>query len=339
MAFDISHLVELTPDPTTRIPPKPGVRLPELIEQARAAEDAGLDVFAFDQHRSELANSAPAVVLAAMADNTRNIKLSSAVTVPSSDHLARDFQRFATLDLVSTGRTEIIARPAPYTDSFPLFGYGLDDPVTWPGSVRPELRDAAVTPQPERGLPVWVAAGGAPASVVGAARLGLPLSLDIICGSYRQVAPDVMLYRQAAKEAGHDPAQLKVSISSPGFIASTHGRAVRISRPYFHASWTAHHPGRGQGVRMPRRVYEALVSPSNLFFFGSPQEVIDKVMEQYALFRHDRMMIQTGFGGVAHKETMKSIELFGSEVAPVVRREIASLQASIGRTSRLAEAA
>ncbi|GAA2251873.1 LLM class flavin-dependent oxidoreductase [Streptomyces amakusaensis] len=350
MAFELGiyHFGELTPDPTTGITPAPGPRLRELVEQARAADEAGLDVFAVgEHHRTDFAVSSPAVLLAAMAENTRRIKLSSAVTVLSSDDPVRVFQQFATVDLLSGGRAEIIAGRGSYIESFPVFGHDLDDyaqlfaekldlllrlraenPITWQGSLRPSLNDADITPRPDRELPVWVAVGGTPASVVRAGRLGLPLSLAIIGGGYRQFAPFVDLYRQAGAEAGHDPSALKVSINSPGFVAATHEEAIEVSHPYFQAGWMANHHQRGKGVPMPRRAYEAQATPGGAFFLGSAQEVIDKILAQYRLFRHDRMMIQLGFGTLPQKEALKAIELLGSEVAPVVRKEIAALSAS-----------
>ncbi|GGZ30165.1 luciferase [Streptomyces inusitatus] len=350
MAFELGiyHFGELTPDPTTGITPAPGPRLRELVEQARAADEAGLDVFAVgEHHRTDFAVSSPAVVLAAMAENTRRIKLSSAVTVLGSDDPVRVFQQFATVDLLSGGRAEIIAGRGSYIESFPVFGHDLDDyaqlfaekldlllrlreqnPITWQGSLRPSLHDADITPRPERELPVWVAVGGTPASVVRAGRLGLPLSLAIIGGGYRQFAPFVDLYRQAGAEAGHDPAALKVSINSPGFVAAGHQEAIEVSHPYFQAGWMANHHQRGKGVPMPRRAYEAQATPGGAFFLGSAQEVIDKILAQYRLFRHDRMMIQLGFGTLPQKEALKAIELLGSEVAPVVRKEIAALSTS-----------
>jgi probable LLM family oxidoreductase len=350
MAFElgIMHFGELAPDPATGVPPTPGRRLRELIEQATAADDAGLDVFAVgEHHRTDFAVSSPAVVLSAMAENTKKIKLSSSVTVLSSDDPVRVFQQFATLDLISEGRAEIIAGRGSYIESFPLFGYDLnnyselfadkldlllqlrrENPVSWRGSTRPELQNADVTPQPDRELPVWVAVGGTAASVVRAAKLNLPLALAIIGGSYRQFAPFVELYRKAAKEFGHDPAKLKVSINSPGFVAATHREAIDTSHPYFQAGWMANHHQRGQGVPMPRAAYEAQATPAGAFFLGSPQEVIDKIMAQYELFHHDRMLIQLGFGDAPQKEALKSIELLGGEVAPVVRKEIASLRQS-----------
>jgi probable LLM family oxidoreductase len=356
MPFELGiyHFGELTPDPATGIAPTPGRRLRELIEQATVADEVGLDVFALgEHHRTDFAVSSPAVVLTAMAERTRNIKLSSAVSVISSDDPVRVFQQFATLDLISGGRAEIIAGRGSYIESFPLFGYDLraydelfadkldlllalrkSNPVTWQGTTRPALHNADITPQPERELPVWVGVGGTPASVVRAAKLGLPLSLAIIGGSYRPFAQFVDLYRRAADEFGSDLAAMKVSINSPGFVAATEREAIDISHPYFQAGWIANHHQRGQGVPMPRRAYEAQATPFGAFFLGSPQQVIDKILTQHSLFSHDRMMIQLGFGNLPQKQMLQSIELLGTEVAPVVRKEIAARQQPIPAAQR-----
>ncbi len=352
MAFELGiyHFGELAPDPVTGRPPAPGTRIRELIEQAKIADQAGLDVFAVgEHHRGDFAVSAPAVVLAAMAENTRDIKLSSAVTVLSSDDPVRVFQQFATLDLISGGRAEIIAGRGSYIESFPLFGYDLNDyselfadkldlllklraenPVTWQGTTRPALHEADVSPQPGREIPLWVAVGGTPASVVRAAHLGLPMALAIIGGSYRQFAPFADLYRKAATQFGHDAGTLKLSINSPGFLAATHREAIEVSHPYFESGWMANHHQRGQGVPMPLAAYEAQSTRAGAFFLGSPQEVTDKILDQWELFHHDRVTIQMGFGNVPQREMLKSIELLGTEVAPVVRKEIASRQEPAG---------
>ncbi|HEY1700214.1 MAG TPA: LLM class flavin-dependent oxidoreductase [Trebonia sp.] len=348
MAFELGiyHFGELSPNPFTGKTTTPGTRLRELIEQAKVTDEAGLDVFSVgEHHRRDFTVSSPAIVLTAMAENTKHIKLSSAVTVLSSDDPVRVFQQFSTLDLISGGRAEIIAGRGSYTESFPLFGYDLNDynelfadkldlllalrngsPVTWQGTTRPPLSEADVSPQPEREIPLWVAVGGTPASVVRAAQLNLPLALAIIGGSYRQFAPFVDLYRQAAAQFGHDADALRVSINSPGFLAPTHQEAIDISHPYFESGWMANHHQRGRGVPMPRAAYEAQSTRAGAFFLGSPQEVIDKILGQWELFHHDRMTIQMGFGNVPQKEQLASIELLGTEVAPVVRKEIASRQ-------------
>ena len=263
MAFELGvyHFGELTPDPTTGAMMNPGVHLRHLVEQATVADQVGLDVFGVgEHHRTDFAVSAPAVVLAAMAQATDNIKLSSAVTVLSSDDPVRVFQQFATVDLLSEGRAEIIAGRGSYTESFPLFGYDLsqynelfaekldlllklrdENPINWEGQLRPPLIDGDVTPRPDRQIPVWIAVGGTPASVVRAAKLGLPLSLAIIGGSYQQFEPFVDLYRRAAAEFGHDPKKLAVSIASPGFVDTSKQTALDTSYPYFQAGWMQNH--------------------------------------------------------------------------------------------------
>ncbi|MFD9665064.1 LLM class flavin-dependent oxidoreductase [Rhodococcus sp. NPDC059968] len=348
MSFELGiyHFGELTPNPETGITMNPGQHLRDLIEQATISDEVGLDVFAVgEHHRTDFAASAPAVVLAAMAQATRSIKLSSAVTILSSDDPVRVFQQFATLDLISEGRAEIIAGRGSYTESFPLFGHDLADytelftekldlllrlrdtnPVNWKGNHRAPLIDADITPRPDRELPIWVAIGGTPASVVRAAKLNLPLSLAIIGGSYRYFAPYVELYRDTVANLGHDPTGLKISVSSPGFIADTSKRALDLSYPYFQAGWMQNHHQRGNGVPMPRKAYEAQASAGGAFFLGGPQEIIDKVMSQYELFKHDRLMIQMGFGNVPQKDMLRAIEILGTEVAPVIRKEIAKLK-------------
>jgi probable LLM family oxidoreductase len=350
MAFEIGifHFGELSPDPKTRVVTKPGPRLRELIEQAKVADEVGLDVFAVgEHHRTDFAVSSPAVVLSAMAEHTSHLKLSSAVSVLSSDDPVRVFQQFATLDLISGGRAEIIAGRGSYIESFPLFGYDLDDyselfaekielllklraenPVTWRGKTRPPLVDADVTPQPDRELPVWIAMGGTPASAVRAAKLGLPLALAIIGGSYRQFAPVVDLYRNAAAQFEVEPSKLRISINSPGFIAPTHREAIEISHPYFESGWMANHHQRGRGVPMPRSAYEAQSTAAGAYFLGSPGEVTEKILAQHDLFGHDRMLVQMGFGNVPQREMLRSIELLGTEIAPVVRKEIESRTSS-----------
>lgn len=350
MAFELGvyHFGELTPDPTTGAMMNPGVHLRHLVEQATVADQVGLDVFGVgEHHRTDFAVSAPAVVLAAMAQATDNIKLSSAVTVLSSDDPVRVFQQFATVDLLSEGRAEIIAGRGSYTESFPLFGYDLsqynelfaekldlllklrdENPISWEGQLRAPLIDGDVTPRPDRQIPVWIAVGGTPASVVRAAKLGLPLSLAIIGGSYQQFEPFVDLYRRAAAEFGHDPKKLAVSIASPGFVDTSKQTALDTSYPYFQAGWMQNHHQRGNGVPMPRRAYEAQATTAGAFFLGGPQEIIDKTMAQYELFHHDRIMIQMGFGNVPQKDMLRAIEILGTEVAPVVRKEIESLKSS-----------
>src|SRR5438477_2136406 len=217
----------------------PAQRLRNLMEEVELADQVGLDVFGVgEHHRPEFAVSAPAIVLAAAAERTKQIRLTSAVTVLSSDDPVRVFQDFSTLDLISNGRAEIMAGRGSFIESFPLFGYDLDDydelfveklelllrirqgeRVTWKGTHRPPIEDLPVFPRPVQDpLPVWIAIGGHPESVVRAGRLGLPLALAIIGGEPRRFVPLIDLYRQAGRRAGHDPAKLRVSINSHGLI-------------------------------------------------------------------------------------------------------------------------
>jgi alkanesulfonate monooxygenase SsuD/methylene tetrahydromethanopterin reductase-like flavin-dependent oxidoreductase (luciferase family) len=279
-----------------------------------------------------------------MAERTSDIRLSSAVTVLSSEDPVRVFQQYATLDLISKGRAEIIAGRGSYTESFPLFGYDLEqyselfaeklelllairdrNPITWSGRHRPALDAADIAPRPlQEKLPIWVAVGGTPASVVRAAALGLPMALALIGGSLSRFAPFAQLYREVATQAGLGDADLPLSINSPGFVAPTSQAARELSYPYFDRGMLENFHQRGRGFHTPRDAYDAQTSRDGALVVGSPQEIVEKILYQHELFDHQRLLIQLGFGGVPQKETLKAIELLGTEVAPVVRKEIAA---------------
>ncbi|PRX48421.1 putative LLM family oxidoreductase [Prauserella shujinwangii] len=354
MAFELGiySFGEITTDPRTGTVPTARQRLRDYQEQAALADEVGLDVFALgEHHRSDFAVSATSVVLSAIAARTQDIRLSSAVTVLSSEDPVRVFQQYATLDLISNGRAEIITGRGSYTESFPLFGYDLAqyselfaeklelllairdrNPVTWSGRFRPALREADIAPRPVQDpLPVWVAVGGTPESVVRAGRLGLPLALAIIGGALSRFTPFAQLYREAAAEAGHDPAALPLSINSPGFVAPTSQAARDLSYPHFDRGMLENFHQRGRGFHTPRDAYDAQSSRPGALVVGSPQEIVDKILYQHELFGHQRLLIQLGFGGVPQKETLRAIELLGTEVAPVVRREIAARERSGGQ--------
>jgi probable LLM family oxidoreductase len=313
------------------------------MEEAELAEQLGLDVFAVgEHHRPDYAVSAPAVVLAAVAARTERIRLSSAVTVLSSDDPVRVFQDFATLDLLSGGRAEIMAGRGSFIESFPLFGLDLDDydelyaekldlllklredaHVTWSGRHRPALQDAGVYPRPVQDpLPVWVAVGGSPQSVIRAGVLGLPLTVAIIGGEPERFVPLVELYREAAREAGHDPAQLPVAINTHAFVGDDES-AFRA--PYL-ASMNRIGRERGWPPSGPRE-YAALKSPRGALAVGAPGEVAEKILFEHELFGHQRYLGQMSVGAVGHADVLRSIELFGTEVAPVVRAEVARREA------------
>src|SRR3712207_1299885 len=290
----------------------PEQRMRNLLEEVELADQLGLDVFGIgEHHRPDFAVSAPAVALAAAAARTDRIRLSSAVTVLSSDDPARVFQDFATLDLISGGRAEIMAGRGSFIESFPLFGYDLDDydelfaekldlllelrdnvRVTWSGTHRAPLRDLAVYPRPlQEPLPVWIAVGGTPQSVMRAGTLGLPLALAIIGGPPARFRPMVELYRESARRAGHDPATLRVSINSHGFVAQTSEEAVDVAfPPYVDVMGRI---GRERGWAPPtRRQFDAERSPHGALLVGNPQEVIDKILYEHELFANDRFLIQ-----------------------------------------------
>jgi probable LLM family oxidoreductase len=321
----------------------PDQRMRDLLEEAELADQLGLDVFAIgEHHRPDFLVSAPVVPLAGIAVKTERIRLSSAVTVLSSDDPVRVFQQFAELDLLSGGRAEIMAGRGSFTESFPLFGYDLDDydelfaeklelllairdssRVTWSGRTRAPLTDAVVWPRPlQDPLPIWVAVGGTPQSVVRAGTLGLPLTLAIIGGQPERFAPLVELYRRAGSEAGHDPGTLRVAINTHAFV----GESAQQANSAFASSYLAmmNRIGRERGwPPAGRPEYDALRSPRGALAVGSPEEVAEKILFEHELFGNDRYIGQMSVGAVAHQDVMRSIELFGTRVAPVVREEVA----------------
>jgi probable LLM family oxidoreductase len=325
----------------------PAQRLRDLIEEIELADQVGLDVFGVgEHHRPDFAVSSPAVVLAAAAERTTRIRLTSAVNVISSDDPVRVFQDFATLDLLSGGRAEIMAGRGSFIESFPLFGYDLRDydelfaeklelllalrhteRITWSGRYRSPLGGVGVYPRPlQEELPVWVAVGGNPASAVRAGMLGLPMALAIIGGLPERFTPFAELHREAARRAGHDPLPA-LSINAHGYIADTAQQARDESFPF--ASEMMNRIGRERGWQpMTRADYDASSALRGAYFVGSPQDVVEKILFQHDLFRHDRFLVQFSVGTMPHDRIMRSIELFGTEVAPAVREEVARRTAS-----------
>ncbi|HEY2161508.1 MAG TPA: LLM class flavin-dependent oxidoreductase [Solirubrobacteraceae bacterium] len=326
----------------------PQQRMRDLLEEGELADQLGLDVFAIgEHHRPDFLVSAPAVVLGALAVRTEKIRLASAVTVLSSDDPVRVFQQFAEVDLLSGGRAEIMAGRGSFTESFPLFGYDLDDydelyaeklelllkireaeRVTWSGRLRAPLEDAGVWPRPvQNPLPVWVAVGGTPESVLRAGTLGLPMTLAIIGGQPERFAPLVELYREALVGAGHDPSAGKLAINTHAFVGATEAEANSA----FAASYLAmmNRIGRERGwPPAGRDQYDALRSPRGALAVGTPEQVAEKILFEHELFGNDRYVGQMSVGAVAHRDVMRSIELFGTEVAPIVRAEVARRTAS-----------
>jgi probable LLM family oxidoreductase len=326
----------------TATPEGAGERLRQLIAEAELADQLGLDVFGVgEHHRPEYAASAPAVVLAAIAARTERIRLTSAVTVLSSDDPVRVFQAFATVDGISGGRAEIMAGRGSFIESFPLFGYDLEDydelfstrlalllelvrggeRVSWPGARhRPGFTDLGIYPRPvQNPLPVWLAVGGNPESVVRAASLELPLALAIIGGQPASFAPLIDLYRRAGGT--------QVGINSHTYVAETSQQAAKEFFPSYRETMTRIGRERGWPPLTPDQ-FEAGRSPGGHLLVGSPDEVADKIVYQHGLFGHDRFLAQMTVGPMPHEQTLRSIELFATEVVPRVRQKLASAVAS-----------
>ena len=342
MEIGLYTFADVARHPHSGVMISPEQRLRDLMEEIELADQVGLEVFGVgEHHRPDYAVSSPAVVLAAAAVRTKNIRLTSAVTVLSSDDPVRVFQDFATLDLLSSGRAEIMAGRGSFIESFPLFGYDLDDyddlfsekldlllklrdgeRVTWAGEHRAPINDLGVYPRPaQERLPVWIAVGGTPQSVARAGMLGLPLALAIIGGTPERFVPLIDLYRESARRAGHDPATLPVSINSHAYVADTSERAADEFFPPYAEVMTR--VGRERGWPPTTRTqFDAMRSSRGALAIGSPQEVIDKILHQYELFHHDRFLAQMALGAMPHDRIMHAIELMGTVVAPAVRKAV-----------------
>ena len=317
-------------------------RLKDLMEEIKLADQLGLDVFGIgEHHRPDYAVSSPAIILAAAAMITKNIKLTSAVTVLSSDDPVRVFQNFSEVDLLSGGRAEIMAGRGSFIESFPLFGFDLDDydelfteklelllkvnkatKISWKGKHRPSFENLGVYPRPyQSAIPVWIAAGGTPASAVRAATLGLPLTLAIIGGRPEQFVPFINLYKETWKKAGHDASQLQFGVNNHVFIGENSKKISDEFYPYY--AVMIDRVGRDRGwPPHTRQQFEYSRSPNGALMVGSVQEVIDKILYEHELFGNTRFLAQASIGNVPHNLVMKSIELFGDKVAPVIRKEV-----------------
>ena len=325
---------------------KPGVnahlRVQELLEEIRLADELGLDVFGLgEHHRPDYAASAPAVILGAAAAITRNIRLSSAVTVLSSDDPVRVYQNFSTIDLLSGGRAEVMAGRGSFIESFPLFGYDLKDydslfseklelllainnseTIKWSGQHRAAIDGLGVYPRAlQQKLPVWLAAGGTPASAVRAGKLGLPLILAIIGGQPSHFVPFINLYKETWKKAGHDMGAIRFAINNHVFVGEDSRRAADEFYPHYAVMMNRVGKDRGWPP-LSREHFELSRSPQGALMVGSVQEVVEKMLYEHELFGFTRFLAQASVGTVPHKLTMKSIELFGSKVVPEVKKHL-----------------
>lgn len=334
---------ERTVDPVSGALPSPSVRLSETLQQAVLADEVGLDLFAVgEHHRTDFISSAPHMILAAAAAKTRGIHLSSGVTVLGSEDPVRVFQNFATLDLISGGRAEIIVGRGSYVESFPLFGYDLEDyaelfrekldallavradnPPRWSGGrFTADLTGLDIAPRPVGELPIWVGVGGTPASAVRTGMLGLPVALALLLGPIDQFVRAISMYRHAAAESGHAPEDLPVSINAHGFVGATSQSARDTMFPYFQAGMMENNHQRGVGFNLPRAAFDAQATARGALLVGSAAEIVEKLMTYHELYGINRAVFQMGFGGVPQREHLAAIERLGTEVAPVIRREI-----------------
>jgi probable LLM family oxidoreductase len=348
MELGIYTFAEATPDPKSGRTISPEQRLANLMEEVALADEVGLDVFGIgEHHRPDYVVSTPAVVLAAAAMRTKRIRLTSTVTALSSDDPVRVFQEYSTVDLLSHGRAEIMAGRGSFIESFPLFGHDLHDydtlfseklelllqlrdheRVSWQGKHRAALKDQPVYPRPAQSpIPVWVAVGGTPQSVVRAATLGLPMALAIIGGGPERFVPFVELYREAWGKAGHDLTRLQVSINSHGFLADINEAAAEAAFPPYMTQMGK--IGRERGWPPPtRRQFDAEISKQGALLVGDADRVTDKILWEHELFGHTRFLIQFSVGTMPHDQMLRAIELYGTKVAPAVRKALGTKDAA-----------
>lgn len=344
----ISTFLEARPDESGNRTVSHDERIRQAIEEIVVAEQAGLDVYAIgEHHRPDFASSAPAVILAAGAARTKRIRLSSAVTVLSSDDPVRVYQQFATVDAISNGRAEIMAGRGSFIESFPLFGYDLNDynelfeeklelllqithleKVSWQGRHRPSIQNLGVYPRAvQQPLPVWIASGGTPESVVRAGVLGLPLALAIIGGYPEQFAPLAKLYREAASRAGRDVSKLRIATHSHGFVADDGNHARDTFFPPQQRMMNTIGRERGWG-NYTRAAFDAACSPRGALYVGDPEYVAEKIVLLRRNLGVDRFLLHVDVSGIPHNEILRSIELLGTKVAPLVRERIANMESA-----------
>ncbi len=343
MQIGIDSFIATLADPVTGALMDPVERLGNLLEEVERADQVGLDVFAIgEHHREEFLDSAPVVILAAAAARTKRIRLTSAVTVLSAADPVRVFQEFATLDLISQGRAEIVAGRGSFVEAYPLFGLELSDydslfsekldlllriredlHVHWSGKHRPALTGQAVYPRPmQNPLPVWIGVGGTPQSFARAGALGLPLMVAIIGGEPHRFRPLIDLYRETGRRAGHPPESLKVGVHALGYVAETNAQAADDYFPGYARMFTQ--IGKERGWPPVRRThYEALLGPKGALVIGDAKTVAEKILHfNEVLGGISRFSMQMSPGTLPHAKALHGIELLGKEVAPLVRKQL-----------------
>lgn len=343
MEIGIDSFAATIPDPTTGKMMSPADRIEKLLAEVETADRVGLDIFGIgEHHRREFLDSAPTILLAAAAARTKNIRLASAVTVLSAADPVRIFQEFATLDLISKGRAEIVAGRGSFAEAYPLFGFAMEDYdalfsekldlllklrdevfVTWQGRFRPPLKGQGVYPRPHQNkIPVWLGVGGTPESFIRAGTLGLPLMVAIIGGTFRRFRPLVDLYKEAGKRAGHAPESLRVGVHAMGFVADTD----KAAKDAFFPGWAqmSTEIGRERGwAPANRQQFEATCGPEGAFLIGDSKTVREKILTANdSLGGISRITFQMSSAMLETEAMQRSIELLGTQVAPFVRTQI-----------------
>jgi probable LLM family oxidoreductase len=340
MEIGLYSFADITHDPKTGKAPGYEQRIREVLDAAKLADQAGLAVFGLgEHHRLDMAVSSPAVILAAIAAATRDIRLTSAVTILPTLDPVRVFQDFATVDLISGGRAEITVGRGAFVESFPLFGFDIADydalfaekldllmklnaseRVTWEGKFRTPLADAEISPRPTNGaLPIWIGVGGTLESAVRAGRLGLPLTLANISQPPAKFAPQIEAYRQAGADAGHDPAGLKVAIAGHLYVDKDSQRARDEFYPHYAAYFRDHAVKGRYAMEITREEFDKRAAPDGPLYVGSPQEIVDKIALGRELFRHDRYLGQIDIGGLPYAKVAEATELLAKAVLPAVQ--------------------
>ncbi|RXK83354.1 LLM class flavin-dependent oxidoreductase [Filimonas effusa] len=341
MELGISSFGEVQPDGTAGNARNAQQRMQELLEEIKLADEVGLDVYALgEHHRPDFIISAPEVILGAAAAVTKRIKLSTAVTVLSSADPVRVFQQFATIDLLSGGRAEIMAGRGSFIESFPLFGYDLKDydalfteklgmlmalnekeVISWRGQFRPPVHNQGVYPRPyQASLPIWLGAGGTPASAARAGKLNLPLTIALLGGTPEQFVPFVELYRKSARDAGHDIDKLQLAICPQFYVAEASQQAADEFYPSYEV--LMNRVGKERGWSPLSRPQFEYLRESGPLVVGDVQQTVEKILYMHELFGNTRFLAQFVTGYIPHKQVLKCIELFGTQVAPAVRKAL-----------------
>jgi len=344
MQIGIDSFAAIFPDPATGVALSPATRMRNLLEEVEHADQVGLDVFGIgEHHRREFLDSAPAIILAAASSRTRHIRLTSAVTVLSADDPVRVFQNFATLDLLSQGRAEIVVGRGSFIEAYPLFGLGIDDydslfeekldlllnirknvQVRWSGKHRAPLTGQSVYPRPlQNPLPIWLGVGGTPESFVRAGTLGLPLMVAIIGGEPRRFRPLIDLYREEGRRAGHPASQLTVGIHSIGFLGDTTAQAADDFYPGYAVTMTQ--IGKERGWPPTNRAqFDVTRGPTGALLVGDAETVAKKILYvNEVLGGISRITFQMSVSTLPHRKLLRAIEILGTQVAPILRKELA----------------